>query len=313
MGIDVEKISEIINRKLLVECLSEIKAFRNQWYSRRNERKEYPVCYFDIGGDDYDSYKFMIENCRYVSIQAIQTTVLEMLELCEKEINHVNIYESEGRIYLFDEAEKPLWQQDSIKRKPVLAFIYNNILYVFKEFGIKNHLPNELLVAVSKKHNSLQGYCYVSMVEDGAYYERLDRNDNSNDPTHGTGIYSLKWFIEHFFNDAVYLIFKEATSQLDKEIDSYIGIKVVRTLKPNALGDFRAVVKDSLLNYDYQNAIRTFPRVNASQPQAEDIEKVTKQFIFDTGNRIAMLSLLAYKDPPFFLLFQRHNLHCLEF
>lgn len=120
---------------------------------------------------------------------------------------------------------------------------------MFKEFGISNGVSDSLLEILNKEYN-IKYYLYVSFTEEEAFLEQINHNDNEQDPTRGTGIFSLKQFFNMFFEEGEYDNFIKYANEFVKKVKDYFGFKIVRTLKPNTLHNFRKTVRERLDEFD---------------------------------------------------------------
>ena len=244
--------SSIYENIMMTGCFNRLKAIRNGW--KTEDEKAYGLAtIIDIGGTDYRSYDFIMKECNPIIIEMIPYLVMELMKAYEITAQFYEIKQNDAHVYSVKENENWPDYVEQSNRKDIFAFSCKGDakegLYVFKEFGIGNRIPESLLKTI-KTQNGLKLHCYVSMVEKDAYTEVLNHNDNENDPTRGTGIYSLKQFFDFFFGVNEYGVFKKYTEIFTERVRSYFGFEIVRTLKPNTLHNFRKVVRDGIESFD---------------------------------------------------------------
>lgn len=149
-------------------------------------------------------------------------------------------------------------------------------MYIFKEFGIEKRVPDNILASICQS-TKLAMYCYISYVENEAYSEVLNHNDNEKDPTRGTGIYSLKQFFIDFFSQDEYAIFKSYTKKFEDSVNEYFGFVLLRTLKPNAILNFKKQVWNELQKINVSR-ISELSRISDSQ------RNIIEKHFFDERN-----------------------------
>lgn len=80
------------------------------------------------------------------------------------------------------------------------------------------------------------------LVYDYAYRLRFDHNSNEEDPSRGTGLFSLHDFFIKYLNEKEYERFRSFEEKFTKEVIDYLGYKVTRILTPNSLYSFKRLV-----------------------------------------------------------------------
>lgn len=161
---------------------------------------------------------------------------------------------------------------DLRNEKRILAFsrtdTKTNSLFIFKEYGIGKRVPKETLDPLMKAAK-LDRYCYISYVEKDAFSEVINHNLNQNDPTRGTGVYSLQQFFELFFNKEEYTKFKKYALLFSDKVKDYFGFTIIRTLKPNSVLSFRKSVLNIIKTLD-TNDLGVNSHISSSQKEILD-------------------------------------------
>ena len=264
--------SSIYENIMMSGCFNRLKAIRDGW--KDSDRNTYGLAtIIDIGGADYRSYDFIMKQCNSIIIEMIPYLVMELMKVYEISAQFYAINQNDAHVFSVKENENWPDYVEQSNRKKIFAFSCKGDakegLYVFKEFGIGNHIPESLLNTVKSQYG-LKRHCYVSMVEKDAYAEILNHNDDEKNPTRGTGIYSLKQIFDAFFGVNEYVVFKKYTEVFTEKVKNYFGFEIVRTLKPNTLHNFRKVVRDNLESFDVAE-LDTESRI--SEEQRELIKK----------------------------------------
>ena len=244
---------EIYEKIILEFCFNRLKTLRNGW-NRSSDEKIGLDSIINISGENYRSYNDIMELSDSIILEMIPNLVLELMKAYGIESKWYSIRENLAKVFSITEDEN--WP-DYVKlsdSKPVFAFSCRNIksqgvLFIFKKYGIENRLPKSLIDNILQE-NKLDGYFYVSIVEDDAYQEVLNHNNNEQDSTRGTGLLSLRQFFNNFFDNNEYNIFKEYVTELSLKVKNYYGLGIVRTLTPNSLHNYRKYVEANLLNFD---------------------------------------------------------------
>lgn len=245
--------TEVYESIMLTSCFSRLKTIRNGW--REDKADKYGLAtIIDIGGEDYRTYDYIMERCESAVLEMIPYLIMELLKAYNIKSSWYQIKRNDAHIYSVNEKENWPDYVEQGNRQSVFAFscddeAHKGILYIFKEYGIGNHLPKSLINTIIKE-NGLKHYCYISIVERDAYKEILNHNDNENDPSRGTGIFSLQQFFASFFSTEEYGLFKKYADSLTIKVRDYYGFEIVRTLKPNTLHNYRRTVRDNLLSFD---------------------------------------------------------------
>lgn len=252
----------VYEKALLGETLNRLKRLRNQWnkdqwyqpLSETNQGMPSSLC--ALGGTDVHTFDFIISNSKQIIFTGIMNVVVELLLRYNLGPRFIPITRQNAYAYQVGEDERQIPSMQRHQRK-ILAFLLDNggqsHLYVFKEFGIGEYLPNIITDSLKKQLNATS-VRYISLVDDDAYSDILNHNDNENDPTRGTGTYSLKQFFEMYFTIDEYDTFRAYLDRLKTEASEYFGLTLVKTLTPNSQHHFKQEVKSALLEFDYQSA-----------------------------------------------------------
>lgn len=243
---------EIYEKYIMQVGFDKMKSLRNQWSSK--DKKNGLKTIMDIGGSDYSSYRFMMDRYTENVYEMIQWLVVELFRAYRIPVKYIKLTNNAAHVYIVNDSSKS-WENlvEQNNKRQVLSFIKKDndreILYIFKEYGIGNQLPEMLLQQILKDVGA-KYYRYISLVEDDAFSEVLNHNDNKGDPGRGTGIYSLKYFFEETFGKDEYEKFKKYADLFTKEVRNYFDFSVVKTLKPNTLYNFKKTVRDNILEFD---------------------------------------------------------------
>lgn len=190
----------------------------------------------DIGGKDYGQYSFIVEEATSYSYDMF----------CEIFVALLKRYKTDFE--LVDFAKYGLYP------KPILAFIQKTSngdnLFIIREYGL-NHRINDKLMAKFAIAKQVR-YAYVSLVEQNAFSEILNHNNDENDPARGTHTLSLPFFLRFMFGEEEENTFMTFISHFTKEVKSFLGMSVTRTLTPNAQFSFRRSADYELLHFNYK-------------------------------------------------------------
>lgn len=163
------------------------------------------------------------------------------------------------------------------KSAPLFAIIKveNNkpVLYLFKEYGLQNRLPESVITDVASKLG-VSDYHYISLVEENAYSEIINHNDDVEDASRGTNVFSFRDFFVDNFGEDEYREFKRFIGRLNSFIKECLGYSVVKTLTPNAMFSFKKEVEAEIINYPYYESM-----VNDDGITYEQLEQLKSQYI----------------------------------
>lgn len=235
--------SRIYEKNMMNDYFKKMKCLRNQWKDSTDKKFQRIPSLVDIGGEDYAQYDSIIKTGHDLVIEMINAVIQALLEEYNIPVTYYDLVTGISDAYCFDiENNTQIEHSKMRKKRKILAFSRNDentdLLYVFKEFGIDKRVPKNILAALSQSAK-LNMFCYISYVENDAFSEVLNHNDNEKDPTRGTGIYSLKQFFIDFFDQDEYSVFKSYTKKFEDSVNEYFGFVLLRTLKPNAILNFK--------------------------------------------------------------------------
>lgn len=244
--------SVIYENIMMTIGLNRIKAIRDRWDSDKMQPNGLSTI-IDIGGNDYRSYRYIMEQCHDVILDVIPDLIVELMKAYNISAQFYGIEQKEAHIYTVKDNGKWSDYVGQSNSKNILVFVYKGDskegLYVVKEYGMGNQFPESLLQAI-KSSCEVKHHYYISLVDTNAYTEIINHNDNVDDPTRGTGIYSLKQFFDLFFDAGEYASFKEYANRFTETVRTYFGLEIVRTLKPNTMHDFRMDIKRRIEEFD---------------------------------------------------------------
>lgn len=239
--------SHIYERIMLTYSFNKMKNLRNQWDWGGVRDNPLPgiASLVDIGGPNSREYESILHSSDSIVFEMLSKVIQALIKEYNIPVKYYDLRTSEAALYYV--GEKKLFQNhvDYHIVKDILAFSRTDhnqdILYVFKKYGIHERVPKKTIEELLKAAN-LKRYCYISYVESDAFSEIINHNKDENDPTRGTGIFSFKQFIEGFFGAEEYSSFKSYASQFAVKAKDYLGFSLIRTLKRNAIPVFKRSV-----------------------------------------------------------------------
>ena len=245
--------STMYEKVMLEYYFNKMKYLRNQWSASSEKKPLGMASIIDIGGEEHRQYKYIMNGCTKIIYEMLGVVVKELIRLYEIPVRYYDLRTSETDAYYIGEKQVGIDYIDQHIEKNILAFSrtdrYQDVLYIFKEFGIGKRVPQKTLDELMKAAG-LSKQCYVSFVEDEAFSEIINHNYDDKDPTRGTNIFSLKQFVEGIFGKDEYAKFRGYANQFTEKVKDYFGFALVRTLKPNAVLNFKKSVRDSLKKLD---------------------------------------------------------------
>ncbi|MCP1110923.1 hypothetical protein [Ohessyouella blattaphilus] len=273
--------SKLYEKRMLFDGLNKIKHLRDAWEIEKPNHREVGIL-FRFGYDDYEEYQFIINESRAKSFDMLKGIILELLTIYKLSVQHVPIYCGSCRMVNSNGIEKPYFiRQD--RDEGILAFVLKmngkNVLYIFKEYGIKNYLPEEMVIELVKKY-SADDYAYIAYAEDKAYSDQLNHNNDEKDHSRGTSVFSLKYFFEQVFGGEEYSIFSSYLKQYMDKVESYFGVRIVRSLVPNTLYSFKQIARARILAFDYKHS---FEKGKMEISISDNLKKkIDSQFLEDS-------------------------------
>lgn len=247
--------SSIYESIMMNGCFNRLKDIRNSWNDKKSS--VYGVeQIMDVGGEEFRNYDYIMNQCNLVIVEMIPLLIVELMKNYEIPAQFYGIKQNDAHIFSNVDGERWPDYIEQSNRKILFALSCREEdregLYVFKEFGLGNRIPESLLEKI-KSEIGVKRHCYVSMVEKDAYLEVINHNDDENDPSRGTGVYSLKDFFDFFFGYEEYKQFKRYADKLSEMVKNYYGFEIVRTLRPNTLYNFRKNVREDILSLNIKD------------------------------------------------------------
>lgn len=261
-----------IYEKVLVEGgLNRVKHLRDQWnYSSDNHLFGGITDLCNIWNSDDNQYSYIVRATKKATLETINSTVFSL----------IRAYGIEAMPVQLTFNEKDL----------IHAYVIESVLYVFREFGIQNRLPDEIIKSL-KQQPTISDYKYIIPIEGDAFTEIINHNEDESDPSRGTHSYSLEFFFSEFFDSNEYEQFKKYYEKYVQAVKSYFGIAVVKTLRPNALFTYKRSVRDKIRSFEYQKHLSEFCPTLSLSPQQQAI--IEEQY-FKQGYSSALTGKLSF-------------------
>lgn len=251
--------SNIIYEKITNEYLRKMKAIRDLWPNNESvvSNEQYAAGILDIKDHNYTQYEYIMNRSSELVHEMIYQIILSLLQFYKIPVIGCDIRKSISVVYYYGKEQKSKkYIDDSSQESKILAFARiddNNdnkgILFVFKDFGFDNRLPASIQEELLK-YPMFKCIKYISFVEDNAFSEILNHNDNEEDPARGTDTYSLKFFFNTFFGVEEYDIFKKYLDSFFSSFRNYLGLNIVQSLKPNTMFGFQKNISNNLRKID---------------------------------------------------------------
>lgn len=260
-----QETHEEIYKKAKEYYFGEVKTLRNQWafISQNEHGSRFPQRLFDVGGSEEAFYTFLMKQYDITCWKMLQYIVLQLLDASRIKYERVHFSCTDLKLYKDHSLIKVSNNNCDHDEEQQLAFFTNinkiRCLLVFKRFGIGNRLEEPFVKELHKQYGKFN-LLYISDVEERAYSEILNHNEDLSDPARGTDTYSIRFFITLFFGKKEYECFKSFQEQFTKDVKDYFGISIVRSLKPNVMHNYRQSVSDKLQDFKYDDYIRLFGR-----------------------------------------------------
>ena len=199
--------------KVLVEGgLNSVKHLRDQWnYSSDNSLFSDLTDLCDICGADGNQYSYIVRASKKATIETINTTVFSLLQAYGIAATPVQLTFNEKNL--------------------THTYVIENVLYVFREFGINKRFPNEIIEKL-KERLKISDYKYIIPAEGDVFAEIINHNDDESDPSRGTHSYTLQYFFSEFFAADEYEKFKEEVKpyyEQEEDVLSYALFPQVAT------------------------------------------------------------------------------------
>lgn len=262
--LDYKKISE--------DTIIKIKQIRNDYSisdmeAEANQRIEKAGRLFDLGGEVYSNYSFVINEGKNNTYELLKRIILALFSMDSVFVtDRIKVllpngeYQNVAVIDMFRD----------YANVPAIAIVKKSRseqkLILFREYGLNHMIPN---VAIMKVMTQLQldSYEEVLLAKESNYSEDLGPKANENRVTKSFA----EFFIENFGIDE-YVSFKEFEEVYTKEIIEYMGYEVVKKLNPGALFSFKKQMEKTIKkDFDYYKA--------CTKLNSTDWEYIHKQYI----------------------------------
>ena len=241
--VDYERISE--------KTFLKIKQVRNEYSvsemtTEINKSISFSKRMFDVGGEDYSNYNFIINNTKTYIYDFLKNIIMTFFDM-----DNATIMDS-IKVMLPNKEYHNMPITDffrDYKAMPVIALLKKEengqVLFLFREFGIQNKLPKSKVIEVMNVLNA-DSIMDISLVHNDAHYECISPGAME---TYGTMSFG-KFFVDNFGSNE-YSEFKEFEESFTKRIREYLGYEVVKKLNPNALFSFKKRLEKIIYSYDY--------------------------------------------------------------
>jgi len=293
--------SEVYEELMIHKCLGKMKGFRDQWSrgqwfdSDMTHPADVPCGICEIGEQDHSFYSFIMKMGNEMIYNSIIEVVDKLFEIYQISAVRIPVQRKDAYLYCAQDFQQPFVSPQHNQRQ-VLAVVLRddgrNVLYIFKEFGIGERLPNPMIELLKNQYdcNSIK---YVSLVEEKAYSEILNHSYDEDDETRGTGIYSIRQFFEKYFSADEFQVFCSYRHKLLDATRDYLGFSIVKTLRPNALHHFKRDVKRELQSFGRKTLsnIEELSSTQADVLETQLFENGTCEAL--TGNRDFARSFLT--------------------
>lgn len=277
--------TQLYKRVLLGDCLNELKglrdqARRSQWYSKADGAISFEIpkdlCVISDRGER--DFEFVMKRSREILYESIVKTTVGLLKEYGVEARVVQCGVANAKLFKALDRVDINFQAMFNQLQTAAVLITDDdgqTLFILKRFGISEQWPTNLVEYV-RSNTSANKARLVSLVDEKAYIEMMDHNEDEEDPTRGTGILSLKDFFESYFSAEEYGTFRRYLDRLAKEARTYFGYRVVKSLSPNSACLFRREVSEAIRLFDYRSVDE------GAKLSEEQYELLAEQF-FDKG------------------------------
>lgn len=197
---------------------------------------------FDFGGKEAHTYYHAVESAKKISISCISAIIeiladrvygrnIELISECLDIIDNpcfVLLDNQKKDLFIFREIEKVnFWKTED---EPI------NIQNFMKEKGAKK--------------------CqYIYFVYDYAYLQVIGYNNDKEDQSRGTRLYSLMDFFDFYFSRDERVRFEKALHEYIEKVNECLGYILVKSLTSNTLINFRNITENFILRYDFSTLI----------------------------------------------------------
>ena len=220
-------------KKIITNTLEKISQIRNN--SPRDDVDDYAQIalnrrLFKFGGDDADYYRYILEESEELSRQMVFEIIAYILHSKQAQIKA-----------FIDNGSRCIISQEG----------NNRILYIFKDFGLKSRLPKQEIKHLLDEYNAVD-YMFVSFIWDHAYMETFNHNDNVADPSRGgKNIGIADFLVRYIYPEEVKALIKDI-KDYELQVNTIIGMGIMKTLQPMALYRFKRVTNDEILKFNYE-------------------------------------------------------------
>lgn len=239
-----------------------------------------------LGGKDFDKMMHVYESAMMTSVSSVLYIIQQLLLEYEYDVENIP-YDKNDSFF-----ERTFLILKDCKRKCLLVFRDIEESSMLKRKGSE---PPE--VEKIMKDRGCESCNYIYFMNDLAYLQLMDYNDDMNDPGRGYNLYSLKWFFETYFNAEEYNLFYKNFQTYISDVETYIGYTTTKILIPGALNNFKRIIERTLVNYSYNKLLAI--TYNKKHLQQADFQLIKKQFLSEktlltmVGKRDFAMSLLT--------------------
>lgn len=189
---------------------------------------------FDFGKGDYSDLRFLIETSTEYSLRMLEE-ILDRL-MTRSGIAHEMVLEADELSHMF-------------------AFLVpeggKRVLYIVRKFGLDSRVRSERRVGRELGTARFDEIVHLSLVEDGAYAEQINHNNDPEDPSRGTRCFPLRHFFDEHFGPAEYPKFKAHADRFTSKVMDRLNYSTVKELSPAALNSFKRSFASTLRSYPY--------------------------------------------------------------
>ena len=184
-------------------------------------REVFDLELFKFKDDDAAGYDFTLRQAEEIAFEMFSEVIISLLKEYDIPAKQIKV------------------DRRQAMRMKTLIFLTerDETLHLFRALGTPE-LPgseiNSMVVATGAKRmrQTLLTYDY-------AYRTMFNHNHDENDPSRGTGRYSIHDFFKDYFDEEEYNAFKRFEADFTKSVRDYLGFKVTRTLTTNTLYSFK--------------------------------------------------------------------------
>jgi hypothetical protein len=256
------------------KLFEQIKPLRDSYYSPYDFNQHYNNRLVKLKDTNTINYDYIFAETQKRIYDSVQELIMQLLtkyniefKVIPKDIMSYFILDSAKTISQSN--NKVLFDSNKYSNLFSLLIYKNNntILYLFKDYGIPDEVINNLKAKLIETTN-INDFKYIIYVDDYAYSCVLNHNQDENDPSRGTNLYSMQYFFETYFSIQEYQLFKKNLDCIVDKIKEYLSFSIIKKLSKNALTDFKKVVIHNLKNFPYSDFVTKHnPSLSSSQIQ----------------------------------------------